>query len=130
MNNNITVKAKDYVLAYSDKTGSLRTSATDGNAFPHSIQVAHIDVIDAKSKLPAKQSKLVVSMSHKDTGGVNPAGIPVTVQLTVRHGTGINAPTNTELLLAIDSMRQILAATSADASALNLSSDIFVTKSQ
>lgn len=130
MNDQITLKAKVYDLQYSDISGSRRNSATDGSAFPHYLQVVHQNVIDGKSKLPMIQSKVFLSMTHKDTGGVNPAAAPVTVQLTVRKGTGLNAPSSTELLLAIDSIRQLLATTAADASALDLGSNVFVTQAQ
>jgi len=130
MNSNITVKGKAYVENFRDESRSRRTSITDGNAFPHTIEVAHQQLTDGKTKLPMVQSKLFVAMSHKDTGGVNPAAAPVSVQLTVRKGTGVNAPTTAELLLAIDSVRQILASTAADASALDQSTDLFVNLAQ
>jgi len=130
MNADITVKAKVYKLAYSDKSGSLRTSTTDGAAFPHSLSIVHQPLVDGKSKLPMIQSKLFISMTHKDTGGVNPAAAPVTVQVTTRLGTGLNAPSQAEILLALDSARQILASTAADASALDLGTNIFVTQEQ
>lgn len=130
MNADITVKAKLFKQTYSDKAGSLRVSTTDGAAFPHSISISHQRLIDGKTKLPMDQSKLFISTSHKDTGGVNPAAAPFTVQVTARRGTGLNAPTQAEILLGLEMARQILADTSADASALNLGTNIFVTQEQ
>jgi hypothetical protein len=130
MNNNIALKSKSYDLVYSDMSKSLRRSITDGNAFPHSLEIGHQDVVDGKTKLPMRQSRLYLAMTHVDTGGTNPAAAPLTVQITVRKGTGLNAPTTAAIELAVDSVIQALAGTGADASALDLADDIFASEQQ
>lgn len=130
MNADITVKAKVYKLVYSDKAGSLRRSTTDGAPLPHTIRIAHTDAVDSKTKVPNVRSLIRVDMTHVDTGGVNPSPLPVSVQLVLVAGKDTYAPTSAAILLAVDSMRQILASTAADASALDLATTIGVNKEQ
>lgn len=130
MNADITLKSKVYKQNYSDKAGSLRTSTTDGAALPHTVKIAHTDAVDSKSKLPIKRSLFRVDMSHLDTGGVNPSALPVSVQVVVQRGTGLYQPTQTAIELAVDTMIQALTGTAADASALDLTDEIFVNMEQ
>jgi hypothetical protein len=130
MNNDITLKSKAYEWQFSSAAGSSRKSITDGAAFPHTLQINHIDVKDGVTKLPMRQSKMFLAMTHKDTGGVNPAAAPLTVQVTVRKGTGVNAPTTADIELAVDTVVQALAGTGADGSALDLADDIFANEEQ
>lgn len=130
MNADITLKAKVYKLNYSDKSGSLRTSTTDGAALPHTVKIAHSDAVDSKTKLPMKRSLFRVDMTHLDTGGVNPSPLPVSVQIVVQKGTGLYAPSLTAIELAVDSAIQALTGTAADGSALDLADEIFVNLEQ
>jgi len=130
MNADITLKGKVYKQVYSDKAGSLRRSITDGTTLPHEISIAHQDATDSKSKLPVKRSKMALSYSHKDTGGVNPSPVPVLAQLVVQHGTGLYQPTQADIEFAVDSLVQALTGTAADASALDLADEIFASKEQ
>jgi hypothetical protein len=130
MTNDITLKAKAYEWLYSSELGSARRSITDGAVLPHDLKISHIDVTDGKTKLAMRQSKMFLAMSHLDTGGVNPAAAPITVQVTVRKGVGVNAPSTVAIELAIDSVVQALTGTGADASALDLADDIFANEEQ
>lgn len=130
MNDNITLKAKVYNRVYSDKAGSLRRSLTDGAALPHTIKVAHTEIVDSVSKLKLARSLVRIDMSHLDTGGVNPAATPVTAYMVVTHGTGINQPTTAAIELAVDSLCQAMVGTGADASALDLAAIFFANKEQ
>jgi len=130
MNADITVKAKVYKLLFSDQAGSQRKSVTDGATLPHTLKIAHSDAIDSATKLPIKRSLMRVDMTHVDTGGVNPAPIPVSAYIVVQHGTGTGQPSTAAVQLAIASLVQILSGTGADGSALGLDDDIFVNKEQ
>lgn len=130
MNADITLKAKVYKQVYSDKAGSLRKCTTDGAALPHQIRIAHTEATDNKTKVPTIRSLMRVDMSHLDTGGVNPSPLPVSVQLVVVKGTGIYAPTQAAIELAVDSLIQALTGVTADASALDLADEIFVNGEQ
>lgn len=130
MNADITLKGKAYKQVYSDKAGSLRRSITDGAALPHTIRVAHTDMIDSKTKSSARRSLMRVDMTHLDTGGVNPAPLQVSAQLVVVKGTGTNQPTQAAVELAVDTLIQALTGTGADASALDLADEIFVNEEQ
>jgi hypothetical protein len=125
MNADITVKAKAYSLLYSDKTESKRRSVTDGATLPHYITISHVDAIDRKTKLPVKRSTLRIDMSHLDTGNVNPSPVPVTASLVVIQGQGLYQPTTTAIELVVDSLIQMLSGTGADASALDLTDEVF-----
>lgn len=130
MNADITVKAKVYKQVYSDKAGSLRRSTTDGATLPHTIRIAHTDAVDSKTKVPNTRTLVRIDMSHLDTGGINPSPFPVSAQLVLVKGKETFAPSSTAILLALDSMRQILASTAADASALDLATTIGVNQEQ
>lgn len=130
MNNDITLKSKAYKLLYSDKTGSRRRSTTDGATLPHELSIAHTDSVDQKTKSPVKRSVCRVEMTHLDTGGISPAATPVIAYMVVQHGTGVNQPSQTAIILAIETVIQALGSTTADASALGLADEIFVNKEQ
>jgi hypothetical protein len=130
MNANITLKSKVYNQVYSDKAGSLRRSITDGAALPHELRISHTDAVDSKTKLEVKRSVMRVDMTHLDTGGVNPAPVPVTAYLVVQHGVGTNQPSTASIELAVDTLIQALTGTGADASALDLADEVFAGKEQ
>jgi hypothetical protein len=130
MNADITLKAKVYKQVYSDQAGSLRRSTTDGAALPHTMRIAHTNAVDSKTKVPTIRSLTRVDMSHLDTGGINPSPLPVSVQLVVVKGTGLYAPTQAAIELCVDTLIQALSGTGADASALDLTDEIFVNGEQ
>lgn len=130
MNADITLKSKVYKQVYSDKAGSLRKSTTDGAALPHQLRIAHTEAVDNKTKIPVVRSLMRLDMTHLDTGGVNPSPLPVSVQIVVVKGTGIYAPTQAAIELAVDSLVQALTGTAADASALDLADEIYVNGEQ
>jgi hypothetical protein len=130
MNADITLKAKVYKLLYSDKTESIRKSITDGAILPHTLRIAHSDATDSSTKLPIKRSLVRVDMTHVDTGGTNPSPVPVSAYVVVQHGTGLYQPTQAAIELAVDTLIQGLTGTGADASALDLTDEIFVNKEQ
>lgn len=130
MNADITLKSKVYKQVYSDKAGSFRKSVTDGAALPHTLRIAHTDTINSKTKVATRRSLCRLDMTHLDTGGVNPSPQPVSVQLVVEKGTGVYAPTQAAIELAVDSVIQALTGTGADASALDLADEIFVNEEQ
>jgi len=131
MNNDITIESKAYAWQFSDKVaGSQRRSVTDGAARPHVMTIAHQTGKSSVTGLPVNRSKLRFDFTCLDTGGVNPSSEPLTVTLTMQKGMGINAPSSADITLAYDTIRQVLATTSADASGLNLGSNIFATQEQ
>jgi len=130
MNANLTVKAKVYNQVYSDKTESLRRSVTDGATLPHTMKIAHSDATDSATKLPIKRHLFRIDMTHLDTGAVNPSPVPVTAYMVVQHGVGLYQPTSTAIELVVDSVCQALVSTAADASALDLADEIFVSQEQ
>lgn len=132
MNPDITLKGKVYSQQYSgtNVTGSQRRSITDGAALPHTIRIAHQDAIDSKTKIATRRSLFRLDYSHLDTGGVNPSPLPVSVQLVVVKGKGIYAPSQATIEAAVDSVIQALTGTAADASALDLTDEIFVGEQQ
>lgn len=130
MNADITLKGKAYKLIYSDKLGSLRKSVTDGAALPHTMRIAHTDAVNSKTKVLTRRSLSRIDMTHLDTGGVNPSPQPVSVQLVVEKGVGLYAPTLTAIELAVDSLMQMYSSTAADASALDLTDEVFVNEEQ
>jgi hypothetical protein len=130
MNADITLKAKAYKQVYSDKAESVRRSTTDGAVLPHTLRVAHSDAVDGTTKSPVKRHLVRLDMSHLDTGGVNPSPIPVTAYMVVQHGIGLYQPSQTAIELAVDSVIQALSGTGADASALDLTDEIFVNQEQ
>lgn len=130
MNADISLKSKSYKLQYSDKLGSLRRSTTDGAALPHELRISHVESVDPKTKLPIIRSVVRIDLSHVDTGGVNPAALPVTAYMVVQQGRGVNQPNQTAIELAVDSVIQALTGTGADASALDLADEIFVNREQ
>lgn len=130
MNADITLKSKVYKLLYSDKAESVRKSITDGAILPHTIRIAHSEAVDSATKLPVKRSLMRVDMTHVDTGGVNPAPTTVSAYLVVQHGIGLNQPSQAAIELAVDTLIQALTGTGADASALDLTDEIFVAKEQ
>jgi len=130
MNANITLKSKVYNQIYSDKAGSLRRSITDGATSPHTLRIAHTDGIDSATKIATRRSLMRLDMTHTDTGAVNPSPLPVSVQVVVVKGTGVYAPTQAAIELAIDSVVQALTGTSADASALDLADEVFANEEQ
>lgn len=130
MNPDITLKSKVYKMLYSDKVGSMRKSITDGAALPHTIRIAHQDATDSKTKVPTRRSLIRVDMTHLDTGAVNPSPLPVSAQLVLVKGTGVWAPTQAQIELCVDTLIQALTGTAADASALDLTDEIFVNEEQ
>jgi hypothetical protein len=130
MNANITLAGKVYNQVYSDKAGSLRKCVTDGAAFMHTVRIAHTDAIDSKTKVPTRRSLFRLDMTHVDTGGTNPAPLPVSAQLVVVKGTGLYAPSSAAIQAVVDSVIQALTGTGADASALDLNDEIFVNEEQ
>lgn len=130
MNADITLKSKAYKQVYSDKAGSLRRSTTDGATLPHTIRIAHSDAIDSRTKVPTRRSLMRVDMTHLDTGGVNPSPLPVSVQIVVVKGKDSYAPSQASIELAVDTAIQALTGTAADASALDLTDEIFVNEEQ
>lgn len=130
MNADITVKAKSYKTIYSDKNGSLRRSITDGATLPHELKIAHTEATDSRTKIPTTRSLMRLDMTHLDTGGVNPSPLPVSVQIVVVKGKGLYQPSQTAIELAVDSVIQALTGTGADASALDLTDEIFVAGEQ
>lgn len=130
MNADVTLKSKVYKLLYSDKAGSERKSITDGATLPHKLRIAHSDATDSATKLPIQRSLVRVDMTHLDTGGVNPSPVPVSAYIVVQHGTGLYQPSTASVELAVDTLIQALTGTGADASALDLTDEIFVNKEQ
>jgi hypothetical protein len=130
MTNDITLKGKVYNWQFSTEAGSQRKSITDGATLPHTIKIAHSDATDSATKLPIKRSLFRVDMTHVDTGGVNPAPVPVSAYLVVQHGTGLYQPTTAAIELAVDTVVQAMTGTGADASALDLADEIFAGKQQ
>jgi hypothetical protein len=130
MNPDITLKGKAYKQVYSDKAGSLRKSITDGAALPHYLRIAHSDMVDSKTKIAARRHLFRVDMTHVDTGAVNPSPLQVSAQLVVVTGTGVYQPTQAAIELAVDTLIQALTGTGADASALDLTDEVFVNEEQ
>jgi hypothetical protein len=130
MNADITLKSKVYKLQFSDKGESQRKSVTDGATLPHKIKIAHSDATDSATKQPIRRHLMRVDMTHVDTGGINPAPVPVTAYMVVQHGTGTNQPASAAIELAVDTLIQALTGTAADASALDLTDEIFVNEEQ
>jgi len=130
MNADITLKGKAYKLVFSDKAGSKRVSTTDGAQMPHTLRIAHQDAIDSATKLPITRSLFESAITHKDTTGTIVAPRPVRAYVVVEKLKGANAPSTADILLAIGTVIQAIASTSADASALDLASSVFVTGEQ
>jgi hypothetical protein len=127
MNNDITLKSKVYKWISSEQDkGSLRRSVTDGAALPHIWTIKHSDSTDRTTKLPVKVRTSKLAMSHLDTGGVNPSPVPIQVTMTVVHGVGLYQPSQAAIELAVDSKIQAYVGTGADASAQDLTDEVFV----
>lgn len=129
MNANLTIKTKSVNLIYSDKDGSLRRAAT-GDIVSNgqlSLTIGHQDYVDSKTKAPGVRSVL---RFQQDT--VNPSTGQKLIgfaQLTVGRPSD-STITDADILAMVDSIRQMLATTSADASALDLSDEFVVNREQ
>lgn len=129
MNASLTINTKVLNQVYSDKDGSLRRAAPLDlvSIGQLSLTIAHQDYTDSKTKVPGRRS---VMRFQQDA--VNPAtgqSLIAFAQLTVGRPSDATI-TNGDILAMIDGIRQMLATTSADASALNLASAFAVTGEQ
>jgi len=129
MNNDLTIKTKSVKLVYSDKDGSLRKAATgDVVAVGKlSLTIGHQDYIDSKTKASGRRH---VVRFQQDAINIT-TGQPLVsyAQLTVGRPSDTTI-TDADVLAMVDSIRQMIATTSADANALNLATNLFVTEEQ
>lgn len=129
MNADLTIKTKNVKLVYSDEGGSLRKTATGDivTVGRLSLTIGHQDYIDSKTKSPGRRH--VVRFQQDAVNITTGQPLVAYAQLTVGRPSDPTI-TDSDMLAMIDSIRQMIATTSADAAALNLASNIFVTEEQ
>lgn len=130
MNANLTLFTKTLTQKYSDKDGSLRVAvpAEIVSAGQLSLNIAHQDYTDSKTKVPGRRS---VMRFQQDAVNVT-TGQPVIAyaQLIVGRPSDTTAVSDADIAKLVDCIRQMIASTAADASALNLGSAFAVTGEQ
>lgn len=130
MNDNLTIKSGVFSLVYKDQGGSLRR-APSGTPFSTgavgSVSIAHSPMVDSQTKKPGTRSMLRVQIDKPAADGSNTVAY---AQLIVGRPTDSVTIPDSDILALVDSIRQLIASTSADASALNLASDFAVTRLQ
>lgn len=130
MNADLTIKGGTFSSVYSDKAGSLRRAAP-GTPFSTgasgSLSIAHTSYVDSQTKKPGRRSLMRVQIDKAAADGSNTIAY---AQLIVgRPDDSVTVP-DSDIVALVDSLRQVIAGTSADASALNLASDFAVTALQ
>lgn len=130
MNNDITLNANEFKLAYSDKTGSLRRNTALGANLPRELRISHQQTVESKAKLSTRRTLIRFDRTVPDAEG-KPLSVPVSVYLVavvpVLGETSAVAAAITDGTVAI---RQLISPTGADANALNLATNILVNQEQ
>lgn len=130
MNNNLTLNALAYNLAYSDKAGSVRNNSGLGATKPRILSIAHTDAVDPKTKLRTRRSLLRHDQTVADGNGVilpTPVSVYMNVVIPV---DGDATQVATAISDGIIANRQLISGTGADGSALDLAAAIFTNREQ
>lgn len=130
MNDNLTIKTKTLALGARDITETGLTSMRLGvpgeicSVGQVSLKISHQDYSQSGTKVPGVQSNMRFQLEYvHPTTGVKHVAY---AQLQVGRPLETTIP-NADILVLVDCLRQMIATTSADAAALNLASDIYVT---
>lgn len=123
MNDNLTIKGGTFSLVYKDKAGSLRR-APSGTPFSTgavgSVSIAHTSYTDSQTKKTGRRSVLRVQIDKASADGSNTIAY---AQLIIGRPDDTVTVPDSDISALVDCVRQVIATTSADASALNLASD-------
>jgi hypothetical protein len=130
MNNDLTLNALTYTWKYSDKEGSERRNAGLGANLPRILKIAHQETFEGTEKLPSLRSVIRHDQYVVDGDG-NPLPVPVSLYLVqVVPDAADPAAVTTAISDSKIAIRQMISPTGADAGALDLFNEVFVTQAQ
>lgn len=109
MNANLTINSLSFNQQYSDKdAGSSRLEISRGVNLPEILTIRHRQIVDQKSKLPARQT-VVKLERHEDSGaGDVLAGLEIHTVITVPQHTAVSTA---DVQAVVDRMITVLAGT-------------------
>lgn len=126
---NLTLGGLTYTkVTDTDSSGaSVFRETSRGVTKPTEILIRNTEVVESRSKKPAFQTSVTFNRYDELEDGTIGVAVSSTLTNRVIKDPGIS---DAEVLLQIEHMIQMLTGTSADASALNKRSAVFVTREQ
>jgi hypothetical protein len=127
MNNDLTIDTLSFKLQYSDKTGSKRIDTSRGVTLPTTMSIAHQQIKDSNTGLPARRSVLRFdrNQSLDEVDGITVIG-PISAYVVVQIPTGSGVQSSDVLAV----IQHLISTLQEDDSGLDLMDEIFINQEQ